>query len=111
MNEFMVLMQQWGNVEKYEAYTDSIEGKLEGLKNSAQTLSTTILDSDSFKVAIDGATNFLNVLTQILDVGNGIPALLGTIGGITVFKNLDWGNSSLHLNLLLSESIAVKKTA
>lgn len=126
MNEFMVLMQQWGNVEKYiqtadessgeslekyEAYTDSIEGKLEGLKNSAQTLSTTILDSDSFKIAIDGATNFLNVLTQILDVGNGIPALLGTIGGITVFKNLDWGKSSLHLNLLLSESIAVKKTA
>ena len=126
MNEFMVLMQQWGNVEKYiqtadessgeslekyEAYTDSIEGKLEGLKNSAQTLSTTALDSDFFKVAIDGATTFLNILTQILDVGNGIPVVLGAIGGVALFKNLDWGKSSLHLNLLLSESTITKDIA
>lgn len=126
MNEFMVLMQQWGNVEKYiqtadessgeslekyEAYTDSIEGKLEGLKNSAQTLSTTALDSDFFKVAINGATTFLNILTQILDVGNGIPVVLGAIGGVALFKNLDWGKSSLHLNLLLSESTITKDIA
>lgn len=126
MNEFMVLMQQWDNVEKYiqtadessgeslekyEAYTNSIEGKLEGLKNSAQTLSTTALDSDLFKGAIDGATEFLNILTQILDVGGGIPALFGTIGGVALFKNLDWGKSSLHLNLLLRESTITKNIA
>ena len=46
MNEFMILMQNWGNVEKYietadnasgqsmqkfEAYQESLSGKLEGL--------------------------------------------------------------------------------
>lgn len=92
MNEFMVLMQQWGNVEKYiqeadnasgqsmekyEAYTDSLAGKLEGFANSSQTLSTTFLNSDFFGGLIDGGTQFLNILTQILDIGGGIPAALG----------------------------------
>lgn len=92
MNEFMVLMQQWENVEKYineadnasgqsmekyEAYTDSLAGKIEGFTNSFQTLSTTFLDSSLFGGLIDGGTQFLNILTQILDVGGGIPAMLG----------------------------------
>lgn len=126
MNEFMVLMQQWGNVEKYiqtadessgeslekyEAYTNSIEGKLEGLKNSAQTLSTATLNSDMFKGAIDGATAFLDVLTSIMEIGGGIPALLGTIGGISIFKNLDQTKSCLYLNLLLSGSTITKNIA
>lgn len=94
MNEFMVLMQQWGNVEKYiqeadnasgqsmekyEAYTDSLAGKLEGFTNSFQTLSTTFLNSDLFGGLIDRGTDFLNILTQILDVGGGIPAMLGLL--------------------------------
>lgn len=92
MNEFMVLMQQWDNVEKYineadnasgqsmkkyEAYTDSLAGKIEGFTNSFQTLSTTILNSDIFGGLIDGATGFLNILTQIVDVGGMFPAILG----------------------------------
>ena len=92
MNEFMVLMQQWENVEKYineadnasgqsmekyEAYTQSLEGRIQGFTNSFQTLSTTVLNSDMFGGLIDGATGFLNILTQILDVGGGLPAVLG----------------------------------
>lgn len=92
MNEFMILMQQWGNVEKYiteadgasgqslekyEAYVDSLAGKIEGFTNSFQTLSSTFLDSNLFGGFIDGGTQFLNILTQILDVGGGIPAMLG----------------------------------
>lgn len=92
MNEFMVLMQQWDNVEKYiaeadnasgqslekyEAYTQSLEGRIQGFTNSFQTLSTTFLNSDLFGGLIDGATGFLNILTQILDVGGGLPAVLG----------------------------------
>ena len=104
MNEFMVLMQQWSNVEKYiaeadnasgqsmekyEAYTDSLAGKIEGFTNSFQTLSTTVMSSDVFGFLIDSGTTLINVLTDILDVGNGIPALFATIGGISLFKNLD----------------------
>lgn len=92
MNEFMVLMQQWENVEKYineadnasgqsmekyEAYTQSLEGRIQGFTNSFQTLSTTVLNSNVFGGLIDGATAFLNILTQILDVGGGLPAVLG----------------------------------
>ena len=92
MNEFMVLMQQWENVEKYineadnasgqsmekyEAYTQSLAGKIEGFTNSFQTMSSTFLNTDFFGGLIDGGTQFLNILTQILDIGGGIPAMLG----------------------------------
>lgn len=104
MNEFMVLMQQWDNVEKYiaeadnasgqsmekyEAYTNSLSGKLEGFSNAFQSFSTSIGNSDVFKGLIDGATGFLNILTQIINVGGGLPVVLGAIGGTAIFKNLD----------------------
>ena len=40
-------------------------------------MSTTFLNSDLFGGFIDGGTQFLNILTQILDVGGGLPAMLG----------------------------------
>lgn len=82
MNDFMVLMQQWGNVEKYigvannasgesmekyNAYTESLQGKLEGLKNSFQDFSNTAVGSDMSKGAIEGATGFVNAITGIVD--------------------------------------------
>ena len=97
MNEIMVLMQNYSDVQKYmseaansagtsmqkyEAYTDSLAGKIEGFTNSFQTLSTTFLNSELFGGLIDGGTQFLNILTQILDVGGGLPAMLGTLTAI-----------------------------
>lgn len=97
MNEIMVLMQNYGDVqkymseaadsagtsmEKYEAYTQSLTGKIEGFTNSFQTLSSTFLGTDFFGGLIDGGTQFLNILTQILDVGGGLPAMLGTLTAI-----------------------------
>lgn len=94
MNEFMILMQQWENVEKYiteadnasgqsmqkyEAYTQSLEGRIQGLTNSFQTMSSSILNTDVFGGIIDGASSFLNILTQIIDVGGGLPAVIGAI--------------------------------
>ena len=92
-------------------YQKGIQYSLDRIKAQFQELSTVTLDSDLFKGVIDSGTAFLDVLTSIIDVGGGIPTLLGAIGGIKLFKNLDWGKSSLHLNLLLSESIAVKEIA
>ena len=51
--------------------------KIEGFTNSFQTMSTTFLGSDFFGGLIDGGTQFLNILTQILDVGGGLPAMAG----------------------------------
>ena len=63
--------------------------KIENFKNSFQTLSTTVLNSDMFKVAIDSGSQFLDILTQIASIGGGLPALLGIVGGTSLFKNLD----------------------
>ena len=67
------------SMQKYEAYTDSLAGKLEGFTNAFQTMSTTFLNSDLFGGLIDGGTQFLNILTKIIDVGGGLPAVLATI--------------------------------
>lgn len=104
MNEFMILMQNWENVEKYietadnasgqsmekfEAYQESLSGKLEGLKGQFQELSTVTLDSDILKGLVDGATAALNVVTELVDKVGLLPMVLGGIGTAAFFKNLD----------------------
>ena len=80
MNDFMVLMQQYSkaqeymqiaddasgsSMEKYSAYTDSLEGKLEGLKSTFESLSNTVLDSNLLKGGIDSGTQMLNTIDNI----------------------------------------------
>ena len=45
-------------------------------------MSSSILNTDVFGGIIDGASSFLNILTQIIDVGGGLPALLGTFSAV-----------------------------
>ena len=118
MNEFLVLMQSWDQVEKYistannasgesmkkfEAYQDSISGKIEGLKNSGQKFANTFTDSNFLKGTIDGATHLLNIITQIVDTVGVIPTILGGIGATALLKNLDRPKSWLHGMSLLSQ--------
>lgn len=119
MNEIMVLMQNYGDVqkymseaadsagtsmEKYEAYTQSLAGKIEGFTNSFQTLSSTFLGTDFFGSLIDGGTDFLNILTQILDVGGGIPAMLGLF--TTVMGAKGHGKRKVIVSNALSYKVA-----
>ncbi len=76
-------------MQEQERWLNSIEAKIQQFKASFQNLSNTTLSSDLFKGVIDSGTTFLDILTKILDVGNGIPALFGTIGAVSFFKNLD----------------------
>lgn len=104
LNAFMVLMQNYDkaqeyiekannssgeSIKKYEAYQDSIGGKIEGFKNQFQELSTVTLDSDVFKGVIDGGTALISVLTEIISIGGGVPAVFAGIAGTAFFKNLD----------------------
>lgn len=104
MNSFLILMQNWNKVqeytktaneasgqsmEKFASYQESATGKIEGFKNAFQSLSTTVIDSNVFKGLIDSGTTLLNILTQLIDVGGGIPLMLGAIGGTAFIKNLD----------------------
>ena len=99
MNDFMVLMQQYSkaqeymqiaddasgtSMEKYSAYTDSLEGKLEGFKSTFESLSNTVLDSKLIKGFVDGGTIILSIfdkLTNSLGVMNTAAIGLGLFQG------------------------------
>lgn len=104
MNDFMILMQNYGqaqeymriageasgqSLEKFSAYQESMSGKLEAFKNQFQEFSSVTLDSSLLKGLIDSGTVLLNLLTQILKIGNGIPALFSGVGITAFIKNLD----------------------
>lgn len=79
-----------GSAEKeLDNYKRSMQYSIDVFKAQFQELSTTALNSDFLKGAIDAGTELLNVLTQIVSVGNGIPAILGAIGAVKLFRNLD----------------------
>lgn len=80
MNDFMVLMQQYSkaqeymqiaddasgtSMEKYGAYTDSLEGKLEGLESTFESLSNTVVNSDFLKGTIDTGTQALEIFDKV----------------------------------------------
>ena len=72
-----------GSAEKeLKNFQKGIEYSLTTFKAQFQELSTTFLNADIFKGLIDGGTQFLNILTKILDVGGGLPAMLGTLTAI-----------------------------
>lgn len=99
MNDFMVLMQQYSkaqeymqiaddasgtSMEKYGAYTDSLEGKLEGLKSTFESLSNTVVNSDFLKGTVNTGTQALEVfdkVTNSLGVMNTAAIGLGIFQG------------------------------
>ena len=72
-------------MREYSLYLESIEGKLQGLKTSFESLASTVINSDFIKSIIDGGTSILNLLESIVDtVGT-----LGTIGlGAGIFAGV-----------------------
>lgn len=99
MNDFMVLMQQYSkaqeymqiaddasgtSMEKYGAYTDSLEGKLEGLKSTFESFSNTVVNSDFLKGTVDTVTQALDIfdkVTNSLGVMNTAAIGLGIFQG------------------------------
>lgn len=75
--------------QEQDRWMQSMEAKIQQFRSQFQELSNTALNSDFLKGAIDSGTGLLNILTQIIDVGGGIPTLLTAIGGVKLFKNLD----------------------
>lgn len=76
-------------MKEQEAYSQSIQYSLDKMKATAQEFANVTLDASWLKAGVDGAQSLLEILTQIMDVGGGIPAVLGAIGAVKLFQNLD----------------------
>jgi len=67
---------------------NSLEAKINTFKAAFQELSSATLNSDFLKGAIDAGTALLEVLTQIISVGGGIPAIFGGVGIASFVKSM-----------------------
>lgn len=86
-----------GSAQKeQDRWLQSAEAKIQQFKAQFQEMSTTAISSNMFKGLIDSGTTLLNILTQLIDVGGGIPLMLSAIGGVKLFKNLDQPKSWLR---------------
>ena len=130
MNDFMVLMQQYSkaqeymqtasdasgsSMEKYSAYTDSLEGKLEGLKSTFESLSNTVLDSNLLKGGIDSGTQMLNTIDNItssIGLLNTAAIGLGIFQGKNNSGKSTWDSPHAFFKRLMPlESLAVMCTS
>ena len=102
-NVFLSMMENWENVEsatksaqnslgssaiENQKYLDSISGKLANLESAFQSLSQTVVNSDFIKSIIDGGTNILNTIEEIIKNLGTIPTILTSIAAVGAFKNV-----------------------
>lgn len=59
-------------LDKYGAYVDSIEGKMNSLKATFEEFSMNVLNSDWVSGAIDAITGFVEALDEVAKFGDGI---------------------------------------
>ena len=130
MNDFMVLMQQYSkaqeymqiaddasgtSMEKYGAYTDSLEGKLEGLKSTFESVSNTVVNSDFLKGTVDGGTKVLGVFDKIINslgVMNTAAIGLGIFQGKNNSGKSTWDSPHAFFKRLMPlESLTVMCTS
>ena len=110
MNSFIVLMQQYAqaqeymqianeasgqSMEKFAAYQDSLTGRIEGLKNQFQSLSTTVINGDIFKGLVSSGTGVLSFLDTVIDKFGLIPTLAAGLS----FKNVGRTKGCPFLNM------------
>lgn len=77
-------------LREFEAYMDGFEYKIGQLQNALEHFWTTVINDDAIKGLIDGLTNLIEVLTDVVDtVGAGtLLSVLSGIGGLFMSKGL-----------------------
>lgn len=71
-----------------EKWMESLEAKTSQLKAAWEELSQVFMDSDFLKELVDTGTNFLSILSSIVEKFGTIPSLVTAISAITSFKNI-----------------------
>lgn len=72
-----------------ENWNKGIEASISHFQAQFQEFSTTMISSDLFKGIVDGGTQALDVVTNLIDKVGLIPIALSGFGATTFFKNLD----------------------
>ena len=76
-------------MEEQERWMDSLQAKLGQLQAAFQGLSQAAINDEWLKTGVDLATEFLNLLTQIVDKIGLIPVVLAGVTTVKGLKNLD----------------------
>lgn len=120
-NEVAALIQNWDRVAaatesaensagsamaEQEKYANSLQGRLNSLTSSLQTISNTALDSGFLKGLVSGATEAINILNKLIDRFGVIPTVVGAasvamgVSGKGIFKTIidETGKSQIKLN-------------
>ena len=100
--KFIVLMENYGSalgyaetaansagtaMDKYAAYTDSIEGKVNSLKAAFEELSVTVLNSELITGTVEFITWLLEALSSIVDAVGGLNTVLyATVAIVAILK-------------------------
>lgn len=100
--KFIVLMENYGSalgyaetaansagtaMEKYAAYTDSIEGKVNSLKAAFEELSIAVLNSELITGTVEFITWLLEALTSLVDAIGGLNTVLyATVAIVAILK-------------------------
>ena len=94
-NEVAALIQNWDRVKQAtdsaynsagsamaenDKYVNSLQGRLDKLTSSLQTISNTALDSGFLKGLVSGATEAINILNKVIDTIGIIPTVAGVAG-------------------------------
>lgn len=76
-------------VTENEKFMNSLQGKLNELKATAESFSTSFLNSDMLKAGIGFLTNILSIVNNIAKSGAGFPALIASIAaGLSALRNV-----------------------
>lgn len=75
-------------MKEYNAYLDSLPGKIQGIKTEFSALSEALIDDNSLKGLLDVATSFLKHLTDIIDNLGLIKTLGLSVATVLSFKNV-----------------------
>lgn len=123
-NEVAALIQNWDRVAQatesaensagsamaeQEKYANSLQGRLNSLTSSLQTISNTALDSGFLKGLVSGATEAINILNKVIDTIDIIPTVATVAGAAMSLSGKKFFD--FHIDEQTGELKAFGKTA
>lgn len=101
-NAYDTLKESAGSATKeQEAYMDSLEGKINALKESFTAITMQMMDSDFLKGFIDGMTTGINAVSGFIDTFGAIPTTVGVAtASLVAFNSKIRENANMMLQAI-----------